>query len=68
MTEDEHIHLVEVGNEYWNEFSQLIAAKLQKVPPHLRDEFLAMMQDKSSVYGSCYDKYMPKKSRRKGGS
>ncbi len=59
MTEDEHIQLVELGDEFWEEFSKLIAAKLQKAPPHLRDIFLAMMQDKASVYGSKFEDYMP---------
>ena len=58
MTEDEHIALVELGDEYWEEFSKLIADKLKKAPPHLRDIFLSMMQEKSSVYGSKYEDYM----------
>ncbi len=58
MTEEEYITLSELGDEYWEEFSKLIAAKLKKCPEHLRDKFLTMLQELSSVFGSKYDHYM----------
>lgn len=58
MSEEEYEKLVTLGDEFWEEFSKLIAAKLKKTPSHLREVFLAMMQDKASVYGSKYDHYM----------
>lgn len=58
MTEDEHNQLVEICNQYWQDFSKLIARMLEKAPKHLHNELLAMMQDHSSVYGSNYEKYL----------
>jgi hypothetical protein len=50
--------LFELKNEYWIEFSKLIAQTLKKAPAHLHDELLMMLQESSSVYGSGYDKYL----------
>jgi hypothetical protein len=47
-----------VSQEYWQKFGQLIADHLKQVPEHLREDLKMQLQEKSSVYGSCYDKYM----------
>ena len=58
MTEDEHIQLVDVGNEFWEEFSKLCAKYIQKMPPHLVATTTEYLQDKTSIYGSKYDDYL----------
>lgn len=57
LTEDEHIKLVEIGNEYWDKFSRLIAETLEKMPKHLEREVLEYLEDRSSVHGSNFEKY-----------
>jgi len=51
MTEDEHIKMVEVGNEFWHEFSKLCALYLAKAPPHLHHEYKDYLADHTSFYG-----------------
>ena len=58
MTNEEGILVNEICNDYWTGFSQLIAAHLKRVPPHLRDEVLMMFQDRSSCYGSAYSDFL----------
>lgn len=57
-TEDQLDLLTKLGDEFWTEFGQLVAAKLKKAPPELHDLFLMQMQDAASVYGSNYEKYL----------
>jgi hypothetical protein len=58
MTEEEGILLNEIRNEFYIEFSQLVAKHLSRVPEHLRANLLMQLSDTSSVYGSCYEDYM----------
>jgi hypothetical protein len=58
MTEKEHIKLSRLGDHFWLAYSRLIAETLKQAPEHLRPHLLAMLQDKSSVYGSVYERYM----------
>jgi hypothetical protein len=51
MTEDEHIKLVEVGNRFWKDFSALCEMYIAEAPPHLRDEYICYLGDKTSIYG-----------------
>jgi len=51
MTEDEHIKLVEVGNEFWHAFSRLCNETLAKAPPHLLLEYETYLSEKTSFYG-----------------
>jgi hypothetical protein len=51
MTEDEHITLVEVGDKFWLEFSDLCNRYLAMAPPHLRDEYDEYLSQKTSWYG-----------------
>lgn len=50
MTEDEHIMLSELCNDYWHDFSKLVNTYLNKVPNHLKCNLELMLQDHSSVY------------------
>lgn len=58
MTESESELLWQVGNEYYTDFGKLIAKTLRKVPANLQEELKGRLQDSSSVYGSCYEKFM----------
>lgn len=57
-TEEEEDLIHEVQDNYWVDFSKLVGSTLSKVPEHLRDDLLMRLQEKSSVYGSAYDKYI----------
>lgn len=57
MTQSEHVVLVNLTDEYAEEFSKLVADKLNQCPKHLRDVLLEMLQKKSSVFESEYDHY-----------
>lgn len=58
MTEDEHEHLTLLRNQFYKSFSMMVGLAVSQVPPHLRDVFLAMLQDQTSVYGSAYVEYI----------
>jgi hypothetical protein len=60
MTEDEHILLNEVGNQFYEDFSRLVAEALMKLPDNLRYDALDHLGDMTSVYGSNYGEYLPK--------
>jgi hypothetical protein len=51
MTEDEHIAMMEVGNSFWHEFSQLCWKYIDKAPKHMREEYRMYLGDKTSIYG-----------------
>lgn len=51
MTEGEHIELVEVGNQFWLEFSELCEKYIAKAPAHLKDEYKMYLGEKTSIYG-----------------
>lgn len=51
MTDDEHIAMVELINEFWHKFSTLCNETLKKAPAHLQGEAEMMMQEHASVYG-----------------
>lgn len=58
MTEDEAIQLNNICNEFWVEFSKLVARSLdQNTSPDLEDPLLEKLGEHSSVYGSDYAKY-----------
>jgi hypothetical protein len=58
MTSDEVELLNNIANEYWEEFGQLVARHLMHAPQHLREELLTTLQERSSVYGSAYERHM----------
>jgi hypothetical protein len=51
MTEEEHEQLVEVGDEFWLEFSALCERYLARAPSHLRREYEMYLSEKTSLYG-----------------
>ena len=58
MTEDEGILCHRASNEYWEKLSKLIGETLSQVPENVRDDLMMQLQDRSSVYGSDYKKYI----------
>lgn len=57
MTENESITLNDICNEFWVEFSKLVAQTLDRTTPDLEDLLLEKLGEHSSVYGSDYAKY-----------
>jgi hypothetical protein len=51
MTEQEHIKMVEVGNNFWHEFSELCNRYIEQAPEHLRDQYTIYLGEKTSIYG-----------------
>lgn len=51
LTEDEHIAMVELKNEFWRKFSKLVNATLKKAPAGCEDYLELMLSESSSVYG-----------------
>lgn len=64
MTEDEHERLVDVGNAFWKAFSKLVGHAIAQMPAHLESETMMYLQDKTSVYGSDYGRYLVRKASR----
>lgn len=60
MTEEELDRLNAVGDMFWHELGKLVAKHVSLMPKHLKPETLAFLQDKCSVYGTNYEKYLPK--------
>ncbi len=54
LTDEEHVNLIDVGNEFWSKFSALVAEAVNKMPKELESLTLAYLSDHSSVYGSDY--------------
>ena len=59
MTEEQADQLHEIKEEFYIEFSKLVARTLAKLPPSREYEVLYTLQEKTSVWGSCYKKYLP---------
>ena len=55
LTEDQHIKLVKVGNEFWEELGTLAAEMIAKFPEEIEDDVTMYLQEKCSIYGSNYD-------------
>ena len=60
LTEEEHIKLVEVGNEFYEKLGVLIAEAVNKMPKNLESITLEYLQERCSVYGSSYDEHLDK--------
>lgn len=65
MNEEQHVKLVDVGNEFWYQFSHLIGKTVSQFPLEIEDEVLAYLGDKTSVYGSDYKKYVNRPEPKK---
>lgn len=51
MTEEEHIQLVEVGDEFWKKFSALCNEYVAKAPSGLEAVYETYLGEKTSMYG-----------------
>jgi len=58
MTEDQHIKLVKIGDEFWEELGKLVAKCAVQLPEEVEVEVIAYLQDTCSIYGTTYDKYL----------
>lgn len=59
MTEKQHIALVEIGGEFYEQFSKLVAKCVDKLPPGMDEgDALAYLQDHASIYGSKFREYL----------
>lgn len=43
---------------FWLDYSKLIAKYLRAVPESDRVDLCILLQEKSNVYGSCYEKFL----------
>ena len=51
MDDKEHEAMVEVGNEFWREFSALCERYIDMAPDHLRQDYEEYLGEKTSIYG-----------------
>lgn len=58
MKEEDHIKLVEIGNMFWEEFGELCAKHIAKMPEDLEVETIMYLQEKCSIYGSKYEEFL----------
>lgn len=59
LSDVESAAMIELLDAYWLRFGELVARHLMLVPPHLIIVALARMQEKSTVYGSDFEKHLP---------
>lgn len=55
LTEEEHEKLVEVGNKFYKEFSELCNRYINESPKHLKVYYEAYLGEKTSIYGRKHD-------------
>jgi len=65
MNTEQHVQLVDVGNHFWDQFSQLIGKAVSQFPEEIEDEVIAYLGERSSVYGSEYKKYINRPEPKK---
>ena len=58
LTEEEHIKLVEIGDQFWNQFSKIAAEAISQFPEEIECAVISYLQDKCSIYGSCCDEFI----------
>ena len=63
MTEEEHLKLSKLGNEYQNKLSRLIGEVISEFPLEMESIVLAYLQEKTSVYRTQYQAYIKRKGR-----
>jgi hypothetical protein len=51
LTEEEHITMVQVGDEFWQKFSTLCNEYIAKAPPGLESYYEMYLGEKTSIYG-----------------
>lgn len=50
-TDEEHLKMVEVGDEFWRRFSQLCNEMIAKAPEGLESYYELYLGEKTSIYG-----------------
>lgn len=55
LTEEEHIKMSEVGDEFWQKFSELCEEYIAKAPPGLESYYELYIGEKTSIYGRRRD-------------
>jgi hypothetical protein len=63
MTNEEHILLNHVGDLFWTKFGELVADHVAMLPGSLETEALMYLQEKASVFGSCYRDFLADKRK-----
>ena len=58
LTEAEHVKLVKLSNEFYEEFGKIVAKVVNNMPPDLETLTLYHLQGNCSVFGSGYDKHL----------
>ena len=66
MTEDEHIKLVEVGNSFWAKLGELAADHIAQMPKEIEAEVILYLQDRCSIYSTCYAEDLPSARKTHG--
>jgi hypothetical protein len=51
LTEEERETLVQVGDEFWLEFSALCNRYIARAPSHLTEYYAMYLGEKTSIYG-----------------
>ena len=59
LSDVESAAMIELLDSYWQDFGKLVGRYVNDVPPHLIILALARMQEKSTVYGSDFERYLP---------
>lgn len=54
MTNNEYRKLIEIGDEFWVEFSDIVAKHIAKMPEKLEYETIIYLQEKCHIYSSFY--------------
>jgi len=67
MTEEEHIKLVEVGDEFWEKLGRAAAEAIAQFPEEIDHLITAYLQDKCSIYGTRYNEYLTELRRHEDG-
>lgn len=58
LTEDEHIQIVSVCNQFYDRLGRIVAAAMVQVPDELHALLLDMLEERASVHGSDYEKHL----------
>lgn len=54
LTEEEHIRLVELGNQFWNDLGDMAAKVIVQFPKEMEWEVETYLQDKCNIFSTNY--------------
>lgn len=66
LTEEEHEKLVRWSDDFWKRLGMLTADIASKFPEEIEHLIVAHLQDKCSIYGTEYEKYLAEIRERSG--